>query len=127
MTVHEIQTPLAPAEVIERARSFFALAGTPYAAFAGVVAEGFLKLHMEVGEIVIVALPRGDSTWVQGSASRGEHLLTRCLTTLAPPPDAMQATHRDGVHETRSAGVETPESAAPALPETGARPAAEAA
>ena len=126
MTIHEIRTPLAPAEVIGRARSFFALAGTPYAAFAEVVGEGFLKLHMEVGEIVIAALPQGDSTWVRGSASRGAHLLTGFLTTLASPLDAKQTTHRYGVHETRAAQVETFGDVTP-MPEPGALPAAQTA
>ena len=61
---------------------------------------------MEVGEIVIAALPRNGSTWVRGSASRGAHLLTRFLTTLAPPLDARQTTHRLGLHRTRAAQVE---------------------
>lgn len=29
MTIHEIRTPLTPVEVIERARTFFALAADP--------------------------------------------------------------------------------------------------
>lgn len=126
MTIHEIRTPLSPAEVIGRARSFFALAGTPYAAFAEVVGEGFLKLHMEVGEIVVAALPQGDSTRVRGSASRGGHLLTRFLTTLAPPLDATQTTHSYGVHETRAAQVATL-AGATLTPEPAAQPAEQAA
>ena len=102
MTIHEIRTPLAPAQVIGRARSFFALAGTPYAAFAEVVGDGFLKLHLEVGEIVIGASRQGDSTCVRGSASRGAHLLTRFLITLAPPLDAEQKTHRYRLPESRA-------------------------
>ena len=87
MTIHETITALSPAEVIDRARSFFTLAATPYAAFEERSTEGYLKLHMEVGEILIAAFLRGDSTWVRGSASRGAHLLTRFLTTLTPPLD----------------------------------------
>ena len=33
MTIHEIRTSLTPAEVIERAGAYFALAGSPSAAF----------------------------------------------------------------------------------------------
>lgn len=127
MTIHETRTPLAPAEVIERARSFFTHAGTPYAAFAEQAGDGFLKLHLEVGEIVIAALPQGDSTWVRGSASRGAHLLTRFLTTLASPLDARQTTHRHGVHQTRAAQVETPGDRASRPTESGAPLAAQAA
>jgi hypothetical protein len=127
MTIHETRTPLAPAEVIERARSFFTHAGTPYAAFAEQAGDGFLKLHLEVGEIVIAALPQGDSTWVRGSASRGAHLLTRFLTTLAPSLDAKQTTHRRGLRRTRAAQVETLADRDSAPTESGARPAAQAA
>lgn len=105
MTIHEVHTDLSPAEVIRRARSFFTLAGTPYAAFAEISGDGFLKLHLEVGEIIIAALPRGDSTWVRGSASRGGHLLARFLTALAPALDGKQTTHRHEHHETKMAGI----------------------
>ena len=105
MTIHETRTHLTPTEVIERALSFFALAGSSYAAFPDRIEEGFLKLHMEVGEILIGAVPHGDWTWVRGSASRGGHLLTRFLTTLGPPLDANQTTYRHGQHETLGAQV----------------------
>ena len=107
MTLHQVRTPLSPREVIERALSFFPLAGTPYAAFPEAVSRGHLKLHLEVGEIVIAAVRKGDATLVRGSGSRGTHLLTRFLTTLAAPLDVGQTTHRYTVHRTLSAGVET--------------------
>jgi hypothetical protein len=94
MTIHEIRTDLSPAEVIERARTFFALAGTPSAAFPEQRGAGFLKLHVEVGEIVIAALPEDDHTRVRGSASRGAQLLMRFLTTLGHPLDARQTVNR---------------------------------
>jgi hypothetical protein len=94
MTIHEIRTDLSPAEVIERARTFFAQAGTPSAAFPEQRGAGFLKLHVEVGEIVIAALPEDDHTRVRGSASRGAQLLMRFLTTLGHPLDARQTVNR---------------------------------
>lgn len=126
MTIHEIRTPMSPADVIDRARSFFALASTAYAACEEQIDEGFLKLHMEVGEVVIGAFPDGPSTRVRGSASRGAHLLTRFLTTLAPPLDASQTTHRHGLHRVRAAQVATPPAGASPTP-ADARPAARAA
>ena len=126
MTIHEIRTPLSPAEVIGRARSFFALASTPYAACEEQVGDTFLKLHMEVGEVVIGAFPDGGITRVRGSASRGAHLLTRFLTTLSPPLDASRTIHRHGVHRARAARVETTPEAASTSP-ADARPAARAA
>jgi hypothetical protein len=127
MTIHEIRTRLSPAEVIERARSFFALAGTPYASFPERAGKGYLKLHMEVGEIVIGAAERDGETVVRGSASRGAHLLTGFLTTLAPPLDARCTTHRPGLHETHAAQVETFAASTPAALEPGSGPATRAA
>lgn len=106
MKIHETQTRLSPDEVIERARRFFTLASTPYAAFEEKVGDGYLKLFLEVGEIVIGCVPRGDLTVVRGSASRGEHLLTSFLTSLGPPLDARQTLHRRGVEEVRAALVD---------------------
>lgn len=127
MTIHEIRTQLTPAEVIERARSFFALAGTPYASFPERAGEGYLKLHMEVGEIVIGAAERDGTTTVRGSASRGAHLLTRFLTTLAPPLDVQRTTHRPGLHATHAAQVETFAASTTTALEPGSQPAAQAA
>lgn len=106
MRIHEIRTDLSPAEVIERARRFFTLASTPYASFEEKVGEGYLKLFLEVGEIVIGAMPQDSATVVRGSASRGEHLLTGFFTSLAPAQDARQTLHRRGVKEARGALVE---------------------
>ena len=107
MTIHEIRTPLAPADVIERARSFFALAASPSAAFPERQEPGFLKLHMEVGEIVVAAIAQGGSTCVRGSASRGAHLLTRFLTTLSVPMAASEAVHRRGHRTERGTRAES--------------------
>ena len=107
MTIHETRTPLPPATVIELARSFFPLAGSSYAGFPEQGGEAYLKLHMEVGEILIAALPRGEETWVRATASRGGHLVTRFLTLLAPPLDAQQTAHRYRHHMTHGAAVET--------------------
>ena len=127
MTIHETRTPLSPAEVIDRARSFFALASTAHAACEEQVGEGFLKLHMEVGEVVIGAFPEGQATRVRGSASRGAHLLTRYLTTLTQPLDAKQTTHRPGLHLDRAALVETMSKGASTPIPSRARPDARAA
>ena len=113
MRIHETQTRLSPAEVIERARRFFTLASTPYASFEEKVGTGYLKLFLEVGEIVIGCVPADGTTLVRGSASRGEHLLTSFLTTLAPPLDARQTLHRYGVEVGRAALVEKVAAEAP--------------
>ena len=108
MRIHEIQTHLSADQVIERARSFFTHAGTPYASFEENAGDGWIRLHLEVGEIVIGTVEQGEATLVRGSASRGAHLLTRFLVSLGEPGDARQTLHRHGVHEVRRAGVEMP-------------------
>ncbi len=90
LMLYETNTDLTPAEVIKRARSFFALAGTPYAAFPEVVTDSYVKFHMEVGEILIATRREEDSTWVGGTASRGGHLLSRFLIGLGDPLDVTQ-------------------------------------
>jgi hypothetical protein len=106
MTIHEVRTDLPPAEVLERAGAFFALAGDLCAASPETTGTGFLRLHIEVGEILIAAARAGGATHVRGSASRGAHLLTRFLTTLGPPLEVRQTIHRRGLHETRGARTE---------------------
>lgn len=103
MRIHEVQTGLAPEEVIERAREFFTFDRSPYAAFEEKSGSGYLKLFLEVGEIVIGANASGGVTVVRGSASRGDHLLASFLTTLASPHDPRQVLHRYGVREERGA------------------------
>jgi hypothetical protein len=127
MRIHEIRTQLSPAEVIERARRFFMLAGTPYAAFEEKVGDGYLKLFLEVGEIMIGAMPQDSATVVRGSASRGEHLLTGFFTSIAPAMDARQTLHRHGRRETRRALVDAGGTADPADTRTALLPATEAA
>lgn len=82
MTVYESTTELAPAEVIELARGFFARIRSPNAAAVDRAGDAYLRLHLDMGEIVIAAIAQGDATRVRGSASRGAALLTRFLTTL---------------------------------------------
>ena len=123
MTIYETRTTRTPAEVIADARSFFALAASPYAAFPEREGNGCLRLHLEVGEIVIGTGCQDGATVVRGSASRGAHLLAQFLTTLAAPLNTMQTTRRRGCHQTRGAHVEArpapdgmPEPAAPSVP-----------
>jgi len=103
MRIHEVRTGLAPEEVIERARAFFTLDSSPYAAFEENSGSSYLKLFLEVGEIVIGANASDGVTVVRGSASRGEHVLTSFLTTLSSPLEPRQVLHRHGVREERGA------------------------
>ena len=106
MRIHETLTPLTPEQVIDRARGFFAHAGSSYASFEETAGSGYIKLFLEVGEIVIGTIPTAEGTRVRGSASRGEHLLTGFLAALAAPGDVRQTLHRAGRHEERAALVD---------------------
>lgn len=106
MTILETTTDLQPNEVLQAARRFFALAGSSYAASFEQMGDGYLRLHLEVGEIVIGAFPQDGATRVRGCASRGVPLLSRFLTTLGPALDVRQSTRRYGHSRTIAAGVE---------------------
>ena len=103
MRIHEVRTGLPPGEVIQRAREFFTLASSPYAAFEEKSGEGYLKLFLEVGEMVIGANIADGATVVRGSASRGEHLLMSFLTSLSSPLEPRQVLHRYGLREEHGA------------------------
>lgn len=104
MTIHEVRTDLAADEVLERAHGFFMHAGSSYAAFPHQRGAGWLRLHLDVGEVVIAAVTQERGALVRGSSSRGAHLLTRFLRTLAPPQRVKREINRHGRHETYIAG-----------------------
>jgi hypothetical protein len=106
MTTYETRTRLTAEEVIERAECFFTGAGSPAAAFVERRSPGFLKLHREVGEVYVSALPEGEWTRVRGSASRCAPLLARFLAALAPANDVAQVTQRRGGGRSSSSAVE---------------------
>lgn len=97
----ETTTILEPAEVIARAKQFFALSGTPYTGFAEHSGEAFLQLRMEVGEIVVAARQDGAVTKVRASASRGDALLGRFMVLIGQPTDVRARETRRGevVHQ----------------------------
>ncbi len=82
MRIHEAWTQLPPAAVIERARRYFGSQHSPKSAFVEEAGENHLRLHLDMGEIVIAVLPSGDGYLVRGSASRGEGALSRFLATF---------------------------------------------
>jgi hypothetical protein len=97
MILHEIRTEHSPSEVIARARTFFMRSGTPDSASQLDVDDAFLRLHIEVGEIVIGAMRQQGHTLVRGSASRAAHLLSSFLTTLGPAAAVARTTCRKRV------------------------------
>jgi|GEM_PF-414389 len=107
MTLHEMRTSHSPAEVIDLAEEFFTHDGSPYSAYAERMHSASIKLHLEVGEIVIGTQQKDGMTIVRASASRGAHLLTRFMMTLGRPQDARQTVQRHGICRRNAAEVET--------------------
>jgi hypothetical protein len=85
-TVQEIITDLPPAEVLARAKSFFAQRPSLYATFLDKEGPTFCSFRGQGGEEVIVAaMPSPDGgTQVTGSTYLFDMQLARFLTTLPP-------------------------------------------
>jgi len=94
MTLFETETDLAPSEVIERARDFFLSERSSYAAFPVEVGPNYLRLALEVGEVVIGVIARENGSSVRASSSRGAHILTRFLSTINPAGEVQRETNR---------------------------------
>jgi hypothetical protein len=84
-TLQEHLTPLAPDDVLARARKFFAQRNPLYAAFPEKEGPGFLTFRGQGGEeIVIAATPHdgGAGTLVTGSSYLFDMQVARFLSTL---------------------------------------------
>ncbi len=86
--VFECTTSLVPAEIIARAKRFFAERVPSVAAFPEREAEGYLLLRGQGGEeAVLVAVPRDGATWVRGSTLLFDQAVDRFMSTLPPSGD----------------------------------------
>lgn len=91
MLIQEVQTELSPAEVIEKARAFFSLQQSPYAAFVADASEQHIRFTTEAGELMIGVGEREGRTVVRGSTSRMHNELSQFLTTLAVPEEVRES------------------------------------
>ena len=96
-TLQECQTSLAPADVLARAKQFFASRSTLYAAFLDKEGPTFCSFRGQGGEeIVIAAVVQDGATRVTGSTYLFDMQVARFFTTLPPfqleekllPPEA---------------------------------------
>lgn len=94
MTIYEADTGLEPAEVVRRAERYFAGIVSPDAAWVLDRGPSHIRLHREVGEIVIGAMRNGGSTHVRASASRGAATVAGFLGSLAPTAGVREVRHR---------------------------------
>ena len=85
MLTQEVRTELAPEEVIERAKDFFATRFSQGSGFLAAEGPRHVKFDFDMGELVIGAIPQGDRTLVRGSSSRLHRQVSLFLSTLAPP------------------------------------------
>ena len=82
-TLQEHLTPLAPDDVLARARKFFANRNPLYAAFVDQEGPGFVTFRGQGGEeIVIAAAPKDGATHVTGSTYLFDMQVARFLSTL---------------------------------------------
>jgi hypothetical protein len=83
---YEIVTSLAPADVLARAKEFFALRVPMYAAYPEKEGPTFLVLRGQGGEeIALAAMPGDGGTRVRGSTLFFDQVLDRFLATLPTP------------------------------------------
>lgn len=81
--VYEVVTTLDGAEVLRRAKSFFAERVPMYAAFPEKEGPGYLVLRGQGGEeIALAAMPAAGGTRVRGSTLLFDQPLDRFLSTL---------------------------------------------
>ena len=90
MLIQEVLTELPPEEVIRRARDFFSLRLTPYAAFAEDEGPAHIRFSTEAGDLTIGVGEQEGRRLVRGSTSRMHHELSQFLSTLAPPEEVRQ-------------------------------------
>lgn len=82
-TLQEHLTPLAPDDVLARAKKFFAHRNPLYAAFIEKEGPGFITLRGQGGEeIVIAAAPKDGATRVTGSTYLFDMQVARFFSTL---------------------------------------------
>ena len=86
-TLQETHTTLAPAEVLEAAKRFFARRQGIYAAFLEKEGPTFVNLRGQGGEELIIGVqPAANGTRVTGSTYMFDQQVGRFFSTLPPYP-----------------------------------------
>lgn len=84
-TLIEHRTALPPAEVLQRARTYFSRRNSIYTAYVEQEGPTHLTFRGQGGEeIVVAAAPEGDHTLVTGSSYLFDAQVSRFFATLAP-------------------------------------------
>lgn len=84
LTLQEYATPLAPQEVLERAKRFFAQRNPLYAAYLDKEGPGWVSLRGQGGEEIVIAAARTEdgATLVTGSTYLFDMQVARFFSTL---------------------------------------------
>jgi len=83
LTLQETTTPLGAAEVIERAKKFFATRPSLYSTFLDKEGPGFASFRGQGGEEIVIAATAGDGgTRVTGSSYLFDMQVARFFSTL---------------------------------------------
>ena len=91
-TLQEYFTTIAPAEVLERAKRFFARRNGIYAAFPEQESEKHLTLRGQGGEEIVVGVQSADGgTRVTASTYMFDQQVARFFATLPPVPSKSSA------------------------------------
>jgi hypothetical protein len=86
-TMQETTTPLAPDEVLQRAKSFFPNRPSLYSAFLDMEGPAFCSFRGQGGEEIVIGVtpaPDGTGTRVTGSSYLFDMQVARFFTTLMP-------------------------------------------
>lgn len=97
MLIQETLTDLPAHEVLARAKTFFTLQFSPYAAFVEEEGDTHIRFHTESGGLTIAIGRQEDRNLVRGSTSRLNHELSQFLVTLSKPEDVRQSLPGAGV------------------------------
>lgn len=87
-TLLETKTSAAPADVLQRAKKFFAARNSIYAAYVEKEGPHFVSLRGQGGEEVVVhAAASAGATAVTGSSYMFDAQIARFFATLPPAPE----------------------------------------
>lgn len=104
-TLLETRTSLAPAEVLARAKQYFARRPGIYAAFLEQESPTHVSLRGQGGEeLIIGVLPMDGGTAVTGSTYLFDQQITRFFETLPPAPPEAAVPADEPVEEPEAAG-----------------------
>jgi len=91
MLILETETEVAAADVVARAKEFFAGRLSPYTGFVSDSSDSHVRFHTEAGVLTIGVGQHEGRTIVRGSTSRLHHPLSQFLGTLSRPESVRQS------------------------------------